>query len=175
MKAALPLATFALVATSLAAADTPPAARPYAALQSCRAITDNIQRLACFDNAAAALDAAAKSEEVVIVDRQEVRKARKGLFGFSLPRIGFLAGRDGNSEDQADEEKLTDTVASARGIANGKWRITLSSGAVWETLEADSRFTDPRPGMTVQLDKAMLGSYFLRVAKGRPVKARRIA
>lgn len=174
MKAALPLAALALAATSLAADGAPPPARPYAALQSCRAIADSAQRLACYDNAAAALDAAAKSEEVVIVDRQEVRKARKGLFGFNLPRVGFLAGRAGNSEDQADEQALDDTVASARALPYGKWRITLTSGGVWETLEADSRFTDPRPGMAVNLTKGAMGNYFFKVAKGRAVSARRI-
>lgn len=173
MKAVLPLVLIATAAPL--AAQTPKPARPYTALQACRAITDSTQRLACFDRAAADLDAAAKSEEVVIVDRQEVKKARKGLFGFTLPRIGFLSGRDGNAEDQADEQQLEDTVAGARSIMGGRWRITLSSGAVWETLEIDSRFTDPRPGLKVTLDKAMLGSYFLQVGKGRSVKARRLS
>lgn len=172
--AIIPVALIALTGTMVAAADTPPVARPYAALQACRAITDNTQRLACFDKASAALDAAQKSEDVVIVDRQEVKKARKGLFGFNLPRIGFLAGRDGNAEDAKDEQQLDDTVAKAQALPYGKWRITLSSGGVWETLETDSRFTDPRPGAAIQLSKGMIGSYFLQVGKGRAVKARRV-
>lgn len=175
MKAALPLAAAALVATTATAADTPPVARPYTALQACRGIADNAQRLACFDKASAALEAAQKSEEVVIVDRQEVKKARKGLFGFTMPRIGFLAGRQGNVDDEADEQQLEDTVASARSLPYGKWRIVLSSGGVWETLEADSRFADPKAGAPVHLSKGMIGSYFLSVGKGRAVKARRIA
>jgi hypothetical protein len=173
MKAVLPIAMLALAGSAIAA-DSPPPARPYAALQACRGIADNAQRLACYDQAAAALDAAQKSEDVVIVDRQDVKKARKGLFGFNLPRIGFLAGRQGNAEDQADEQALDETVASARPFNYGKWRITLSGGAVWETLETDSRFTDPRPGMTVHLTKGALGNYFLQVAKGRAVSARRV-
>jgi hypothetical protein len=175
MKAALPLAAIALAGTMAVAADAPPVARPYAALQACRGIADSTQRLACFDKASAALEAAQKSEDVVIVDRQEVKKARKGLFGFTMPRIGFLAGRQGNAEDEADEQQLEDTVASARALPYGKWRITLSTGGVWETLETDSRFTDPKPGAQVHLSKGMIGSYFLSVGKGRAVKARRIA
>jgi hypothetical protein len=174
MKAALPLAILALGSATLAAADSPPPARPYAALQACRSIADNAQRLACYDQAAAALDAAQKSEDVVIVDRQEVKKARKGLFGFNFPRIGFLAGREGNAEDQADEQALDDTVGSARALPYGKWRVTLASGAVWETVEADSRFTDPRPGMTVNITKGAMGNYFFKVGKGRAVSARRV-
>lgn len=173
MKAVLPCALLAAAAAP-AVAQTPPAARPYAALQACRAVADGAARLACFDKAAADLEAAAKTQEVVIVDRQEVKKARKGLFGFTLPRIGFLAGRTGNAEDRADELHLEDTVAQARSTYDGRWRITLSSGAVWDTLEADSRFTDPKPGLQVTLDKAMLGSYFLKVGKGRAIKARRV-
>ncbi|CAM3265903.1 hypothetical protein SPAN111604_13820 [Sphingomonas antarctica] len=174
MKALLPLAVLALAGTSLAAADAPPAARPYTALQACRAIADPAQRLACYDSAAAALDTATKNQDVVIVDRQEVKKARKGLFGFNLPRIGFLAGREGNVDDQADEQTLDDTVASARPLPYGKWRITLTTGGVWETVEVDSRFTDPRPGMAVNLTKGAMGNYFLKVAKGRAISARRI-
>lgn len=174
MKAALPFALLALAGTALSAADAPPLARPYTALQACRGVADNAQRLACYDKAAAALDAAQKSEDVVIVDRQEVKKARKGLFGFNLPRIGFLAGRDGNAEDQADEQQLDDTVAKAQPVPYGKWRITLTSGGVWETLEIDSRFTDPRPGAAVHLSKGLIGSYFLQVGKGRAIKARRV-
>jgi hypothetical protein len=175
MKAALPLAILVLAGTVATAADAPsPIARPYAALQACRAIADNTQRLACFDKASAALEAAQKSEEVVIVDRQEVKKARKGLFGFNLPRIGFLAGREGNVEDQADEQQLDDTAAKVQSLSYGKWRITLTSGGVWETLEADSRFTDPRPGASIHLSKGMIGSYFLQVGKGRAVRARRV-
>jgi hypothetical protein len=175
MRAVLPLAVFALAGTALIAADAPPpAARPYTALQACRGIADSSQRLACYDKAAADLDAAAKSEEVVIVDRQEVKKARKGLFGFNLPRIGFLAGRPGNAEDQADEEKLDDVIVKATPIPYGKWRITLASGGVWETLEEDSRFSDPKPQAQVHLTKGLIGSYFLQVGKGRAVKARRV-
>lgn len=174
MKAVLPIAIFALAGTALIAADSLPAARPYTALQACRGIADNAQRLACYDKASAALDAAQKSEEVVIVDRQEVKKARKGLFGFNFPRVGFLAGRQDNAEDQADEQALDDTVGTARALPYGKWRVTLASGAVWETTEVDSRFTDPRPGMTVNITKGAMGNYFLKVAKGRAVSARRI-
>lgn len=174
MKAALPFAVLALAGTAVIAADAPPLARLYTVLQACRGVTDSAARLACYDKAVAALDAAEKSQEVVIVDRQEVQKARKGLFGFNLPRIGFLAGRDGNADDQADEQQLDDTVTKVQSLPYGKWRVTVASGGVWETLETDSRFTDPRPGAAVHLSKGMIGSYFLQIGKGRAVKARRV-
>ena len=74
----------------------PQVARQIGALQACKATSDNIARLACFDREVASLLAATQSQDVVIVERGEVRKARKGLFGFSLPNLGFLTGRDDN-------------------------------------------------------------------------------
>jgi hypothetical protein len=156
------------------AAEPAPVAKQVTALQACRVKTDSAERLACYDKAVDVLSAAAASQEVVIVERSEVRKARKGLFGFSLPRIGFLAGRDGNAEDEADVARLETKIVSSRSVGYGKWRFTVESGAVWETVEVKLGFDDPLPGRTVVLEKGSLGSYFAKVGKGRQVQAKRV-
>ena len=143
-RAILPVALLVL-AVPLAAADAP-SPRPLAALQQCRTLTDATARLACYDGAVDALTAATASGEVQVVDRQEVRRTRKGLFGFTLPRIGFLSSRPGSAEDAADEARLETTITASRSIGYGKYRITLDSGAVWETQEASGGMTDPDPG-----------------------------
>ena len=156
------------------AAEPAPVAKQVTALQACRTKADSAERLACYDKAVDVLTAAAASQEVVIVERSEVRKARKGLFGFSLPRIGFLAGRDGNAEDEADVARLETKIVSSRAVGYGKWRFTVESGAIWETVEAKLGFDDPLPGRTVILEKGSLGSYFAKVGKGRQVQAKRV-
>jgi hypothetical protein len=164
-----------IVAPSVAfAAEPVPVAKQVAALQACRTKSDSAERLACYDKAVDVLTAATASQEVVIVERGEVRKARKGLFGFSLPRIGFLAGRDGNAEDEADVSRQETTIKSSRAIGYGKWRFTVESGAIWETVEVNMGFDDPLPGRTVLLEKGSLGSYFAKVGKGRRVQAKRV-
>ncbi len=156
------------------AAEPAPVAKQVTDLQACRSKTDSAERLACYDKAVDILSAATAAQDVVIVERTEVRKARKGLFGFNLPRIGFLAGRDGNAEDEADVARQETTIKSSRSIGYGKWRFVVESGAVWETVEVNMGFDDPLPGRTVLLEKGSLGSYFAKVGKGRRVQAKRV-
>lgn len=156
------------------AANAAPVARQVTALQACRTENDPAKRLACYDKAVDVLTAATTSQEVVIVERTEVRKARKGLFGFNLPRVGFLAGREGNAEDDADVARQETKITSSRSIGYGKWRFVVESGATWETVEVNMGFDDPLPGRAVLLEKGSLGSYFAKVGKGRRVQAKRI-
>jgi hypothetical protein len=156
------------------AADPAPVARQVTALQACRTESDSAKRLACYDKAVDVLTAATTSQEVVIVERSEVRKARKGLFGFTLPKIGFLTGKDGNAEDEADAKSQEVKIVSSRQVGYGKWRFTVEGGAIWETVEAKLGFDDPLPGRTVILEKGSLGSYFAKVGKGRQVQAKRV-
>jgi hypothetical protein len=177
MKRFLLLACAVLVAApAFAAAPSPavPAAKPVTALQACRTLTDAAARLSCYDRAVDALAAATASGDVVVVERTEVRKARKGLFGFTLPRIGFLTGRPDNAEDAADAKELATVVTGSRSIGNGKWRFTVDGGALWETVEVSLGFSDPLPGRKVLIEKGSLGAYFVTVEKGRRVQAKRI-
>lgn len=171
-----PVAIAALILSgpALAADVAVPTAKPVAALQQCRTMTDTAARLACYDRAVDALNAATASNEVVIVERQEVRKVRKGLFGFSLPKVGFLTGNANNAEDKADLSELQGVITASRSIGNGKWRFSVENGGTWETVETNMGFTDPLPGRKVLLEAGSLGSYFAKVEKGRRVQARRI-
>ena len=165
-----PLCALPVVAAQLA----PSVAKPVAALQQCRTLADPALRLGCYDKAVDALAAAQASNEVVIVERQDVRKARKGLFGFTLPKIGFLTGRPDNAEDRADEAELATTITASRSIGYGKWRFTVEGGATWETVESGISFDDPAPGKKVVLQRGSLGAYYAKVGKGRRVQAKRI-
>jgi hypothetical protein len=171
------LPAFAALLAHPAVGATPPApppAKSVAALTSCRTLADAAARLACYDRAVDALSAATASGDIVIVERTEVRKARKGLFGFTLPRIDFLSGKPGNAEDAADEKELNTVITGARSIGNGKWRFTVEGGALWETVEVNLGFSDPLPGRKVLIEKGLLGAYFVTVEKGRRVQAKRI-
>ena len=80
--AILSITAFAALGTAPAAAKAPPPQSPLVtALDRCRTIPDPTQRLACFDSAAGTLVAAARSGQVSVVDRGELRQARRSLFG----------------------------------------------------------------------------------------------
>jgi len=152
------------LATAAMAADEPSsgADRVLRGFEACRRIAQPDARLDCFDKTAAALAQAVASKEVRIVDRADVRKARRSLFGFTLPNIDlFGGGRDKRDEDEFVE--INSTVQSAREVANGRVEIRLAddSGAVWQTT--DPMNFPPRPGAKIRIRKGALGNYFLNV------------
>lgn len=173
------LVTVAALATAPALAkDTPEeATKPpevYNQLVKCKSVADNAARLSCYDTAVDNLAKATASGEAVVIDKVQVRKARRGLFGFSLPQLDFLAPRSKSAADVKDEQSLTSKVVSARAFGYGMWRIKIDDGAVWETTEADNGFTDPSPGAAVLIEKGAFGSYFIKVGRGQRVKAKRV-
>ena len=173
MNKLLPIVVVALLAGSASAKDPPKQSPLVGALAACRAITDPTERLACYDKEAGALVTATQAGDVSVVDRAEVRKARKSLFGFSMPNLPFFSGDD-SANDASDT--LETTVSKASGIGYGKFRITIAEGnAVWETTESYSTMHEPRPGDKVSIKRGPLGSYMLRIGKNnRSVKGKRV-
>ena len=137
----------------------------------CRAIAAPEERLACFDRAVAALDAAQTSGQLVAMDRQQVRRTRRSLFGLGLPDLGIF-GDDNEDEEQA--RQIESTIRSASQNAVGKWIITLADGARW--LQTDSRNLniEPRQGHPVRIRRAARGSYLANVNGQVAIRVRRI-
>lgn len=141
-------------------------------LTQCRAITAADQRLACFDKAAAALEQAVQAKEVRILDKEDVRRTRRSLFGFQLPRVGLF--NEGDEEAKREEfAEINTTVASARQVQNGRIEIRLTGedDAVWQTTEAMT--FPPKPGDKIRIRKGAIGSYFISVG-GRSVRGMRV-
>jgi hypothetical protein len=171
MRAIVSLAVVGLAATAAGAAKAPPAVSPYInALEQCRQIADSAQRLACYDKAAPALITASRSGDINVVDRGQLRQARRSLFGFSMPKLPFFSG-DRSVGDTPDQ--IETTIKSARELGYGKYRITITEGdAVWETTEES--FTEPRSGQKIIIRRGPLGSYFLRINGNSGIKGRRV-
>lgn len=149
-----------------------PAASPQATLERCRQLSDGAARLSCYDEAVGALLDGTRAGTVSIVDRNQLREARRSLFGFSMPRLPFFSG-DRSAEEQSDE--LTSAIRSVRAIGGGHYRIVLEDGgAVWETTESYTNFEPPAAGQKVVIKRGSLGSYMLRIDGQRGVKGRRV-
>ena len=163
-----------VVAGSAAAKDRdPPRKSPLInAISACRQIPDPTQRLACFDKASGELVAATDKGDISVVDRADLRQARRSLFGFNMPKLPFFAG-DKSADDVSD--KIVSKVTAVKEMAHNRYVVRLQDGAaLWETLESYGSFYAPKVGDSVEINRGPLGSYILRFGKQRGVKGRRV-
>jgi hypothetical protein len=155
----------------------PAAARPAStmveALEACQSVQAEAARVRCYDTAAAELSSARRSGAIRIIDAEDIRRTRRSLFGFNIPRLPFLAvdGKEGEEEEQSS---LEGTIVQLRSVARDKWLIRLEDGASWQTTEVALRQVDPREGENVRIRKAAMGSYMLSVEGRRGIRAMRV-
>jgi hypothetical protein len=168
--------TFAAAALLFAAPghakdDDEPAKRaaPVQKIYDCRSIADDTARLACFDASVAELVVAEEKKEIRFADKALVKETRKGLFGFSLPRIGLFGG-DGEEEQVKEIEAV---VKSASIDRSGKYRIVMEDGAVWQQIDTTRLPREPKPGQKVKIRVAAMGSYFANVNDQRAIRMKR--
>ncbi len=134
---------------------------------NCRAIQDSAARLACYDRGVAALDTAQKSNELYVADKAAMSEARRGLFGFGLPKLKIFG-----DEDLGDLDELETTIA---GVSSGQrgFVFTLPDGARW--MQTDKRYMDkPKVGAKIRIKKAALGSYMANIEKRPGFRVERI-
>jgi hypothetical protein len=168
------LAAAAMIAGPAGAADKEVRASPLLdALTKCRNEPDPAARVACYDGAVDAISSARAKKDIVILDKEDVRQTRRGLFGFSLPKLPFFGGKDDDPGNEVPDE-VRSTVKSARSLGYGKWRIVIEDGAIWETTEARMGFDDPKPGAAVLIERGAITNYFIKIGNGRRVSAKRV-
>jgi hypothetical protein len=163
-----------LVAAPLSAdrPKTAPAAPPkvFSDLLECRKIADPAARLACYDAQTAVLADATEKKQIVVADKAEVEKTRKGLFGYSLPPSPILGG----DATQEEAKKLETTVVSARRSRDGGWIIAIKDAGTWEQVDSKVLPLSPKAGQKVVVTKGALGSYFVSVDGMAGIRMRRI-
>ena len=139
----------------------------------CRSVGDAAERLKCFDTAVAVLAEAQAADDLAVVSKKDMREARRGLFGLSLPRLKLFGGGEDDDEGESNEfRELTSTIASARQGARG-YVFSLPDGAVWEQTD-NTYLGNVREGQTVVIRRAALGSYMATVGTSRAARVKRI-
>jgi hypothetical protein len=140
------------------------------ALLACRAITDNGQRLACYDKNAATVGDAVAKRELVVIDRESVKKTKRGLFGFSIPNLGIF----GDDDDDVEIKQIDGEIVSTGFSADGGYVFRLADGSRWAQIDTKPIALEPQTGDKVVVKKGALGSYIMSVAKQPGVKVKRI-
>lgn len=137
----------------------------------CRTIADPQERLACYDREVAALAQAEQQNEIRVVDRQEVRRTRRSLFGIALPDLGGIFG---DNQDGDSVNEINTTIRSARQDPYGKWHFVLEDGAQWQQIDSRNLSSDPRPGQPIRIRRAAMGSFLANVNRQIAIRVRRV-
>lgn len=165
-----PALAIALALTAGSAlAQTTPEPDVIKALKACSAIKPDGERLACYDKAAQTVTKAQETGEVIIIDKQTARAARRQAFGLDLPTLSILD----RGADKAETEALQSVVKAARVDAEGRLVMTLEDGAVWRQVDDQGLGKPPQPGAAVEIRKAAMGSYLMKIGKQPAIRVRR--
>lgn len=137
----------------------------------CRKIASGDERLACYDREVAAMETAEARKDVVVVDRDQLRKTRRSLFGLSLPNLSVFG------DDNDDEEGVTRIDSTIKRLSQtpyGKWVFTLEDGAQWEQIDSRDLPIPPKVGHNIKIRKAALGSYLANVKDQIAIRVKRM-
>lgn len=140
-------------------------------LRKCQAIAEDSSRLACFDAAALGLVTANETGEVRLIDKEDVRQARRQLFGLAAPEVDLLKPDEG---EEVDNKYLESQIVSVRYLSRQKIQFTTTEGALWEIKRAPKRLKRVEAGDKVVFKKASLGSFFIRIEGQLGVKGGRV-
>lgn len=140
-------------------------------LAACRTQTDPAQRLACYDAAAAALDEAERAGDLVVLDRDQMRETRRGLFGFAMPSLDIF-NRGGESVEEEEIDNVSYVVRTAREARDDEWVFTMEDGSVWRQIDG-RMWGRPRAGQTAVVRRAALGSFMMNVGDAPAIRVRR--
>lgn len=160
----------ALISAPVIAKDNDDVAKPqvYLDLVQCKAIADSAARLACFDAASARMEQAAEAKDIVILDRAEVRKTKRSLFGFLLPKLPFF-------DDDKEEEftNIETTFSSVTPLGYGKYQFQIPDGGTWETTEPAKG--NLREGQKVKIKRGAVGGFLMQIGGGGYVRVKRVS
>jgi hypothetical protein len=135
---------------------------------ACATITDGPARLACFDKTVGVLQHAVAAKDIMVVDKEGIKSAKKSLFGLALPSFNLF----GSSQDSEDSQ-ITEAISSARFQGDGTLSFVLDSGASWVQTDDYSLPILPKRGAMATIKRASLGGFFVTIGR-QSFRARRV-
>jgi hypothetical protein len=160
----------AAVPAVASAKDAPKPPRPavVSRVVACTSVADPQQRLACFDREVAAMNEAEQKGDLVAMDRNQVRKTKRSLFGLALPDLGVFG------DDEDSDSSIETTLKSVAQNPDGKYIFDLAEGGRWVQLDSREFIVDPKAGQPIRIRRAAMGSYMANVNKQIAVRVRRV-
>lgn len=157
-------------------------------LYQCADITDDAERLACYDQRVAELRTAEESGTVRTVDTAEIEKIEREAFGFSLPNLrlalrGFSSDSDSKPERAASAtpaaEEITEVTLPVSRISKhsvtGRLTVTLEDGQVWEQVDSRSLpASKVRNPKEARIRRAALRSYLMSIDNSVAIRVKRV-
>lgn len=173
------LASLAFIALtgSVAAQEQAPTPDALGRVYACRNITDEAQRLACYDSAVGNLQTAQNAGNIVAVDRQHAEQVDREAFGFQLPSLSRIFGDSSSSNPRQPQFERVDNIqmeiASVVARRNMPAVFRMTNGQVWVQIDSEVA-RNVRQGGSVTIERASLGSYLMHVEAGGPaIRVRR--
>lgn len=149
------------------------------AVYACADISDDIERLACYDTAVGRLKVAEEAGEVTTISRAEIEEVQRDSFGFSIPSLPKIAmpkfgGGDKDGKPAFEEfNEISAGVTRVRKDSSGKLLVQLDNGQTWR--QSDSRRVYLRGGEadSAVIKKAALGSFRMKLDGGTAFRVER--
>lgn len=152
------LGVLLITCCGVAWAEDKPEDRIPAELRSCVQLERNTERLSCFDRGVAA----------IIKGDAKAAPTAESSFGLvaSAPKPESV-----RSETSGEVKSLKAKVTGLRTV-NGEDLVTLENGQIWRQISGGQLLL--RVGDEVQIDRAALGSFQMKVPTGRSAKVKRV-
>ncbi|KWV90361.1 hypothetical protein [Erythrobacter sp. YT30] len=142
-------------------------------LETCTAIENDAERLACFDREVGTLVGASNKGDVKVVDSEQISEARKKLYGYSLPDAGIFEAA--TEEEREENKRLVSTITRVRKVGSKEWHFWIEEGnAKWRIKNNSIRARAPEVGQSVEFKPATMGTYWIRIDGRKGVRGNRI-
>jgi hypothetical protein len=137
---------------------------------ACRTVMGSAERLACYDQAVTALEAAQAQNQLIVMDRQQLRRARRSVFGLTLPDLNIF---NDASDDEEEVAVLESTLRGASQNGLGKWVLTLEDGARWIQIDTRDLAREPEAGDRIRIRRGTMASYLANIDGQVAIRVRR--
>ncbi|MGE5722022.1 MAG: hypothetical protein ACM3YM_06130 [Sphingomonadales bacterium] len=163
------LTTLAILPLAPAAAQS--SADAAAAFNKCGAITNDAERLACFDRALH--ETTVDRPRAIAAEREKRAKSQREQFGLN-PAVVEEEERKKDPTRPPPVKQVEVQVVRADVDAIGHWTIQLTDGAVWQQTEIVPTFHPPHRGDAVTIRKGVIGGYLLEFGSQAATRVVRI-
>lgn len=140
----------------------------FQAVVDCRSLTADAERLACFDRSVAAMAAARDKQDLVVADRGTIDETKRGLFGFSLPKLKLFGDTEG-----AEINDIASTIVAVRKANDGYAIFQLADGARWKQTDGGTSFA--QTGDPIRIRRGAMNGYLAKVGSEATIRVIRLA